>query len=124
MCPSSYGTLHSTFDIRHSTFPRKGGGLMRLIPRLFSRISLRLMLFNALLVFLPVAGFLLLGTYEQHLEHAQVDSMFRQARVVVAMMQGGGEPRADLETGDTRYRIVDRRGRVTFDSGSPQGPQL
>ena len=82
------------------------------------------MLFNALLVFLPVAGFLLLGTYEQHLERAQIDSMFRQARLVVAMMQSGGAPRLDLDAGDTRYRVVDRRGRVTFDSGSPQGPQL
>jgi len=94
------------------------------VPRLFSRISLRLMLFNALLVFLPVAGFLLLGTYEQHLERAQIEAMFHQARLVVAMMQSGGAPRFDLEPGDTRYRILDRRGRVTYDSGAPQGPQL
>jgi two-component system sensor histidine kinase ChvG len=105
---------------------------MRLIPRLFSRISLRLMLFNALLVFLPVAGFLLLGTYEEHLERAQIESMFRQARLVVAMMQSGGEPRFDriaplfreLEGSDSRLRLVDKNGHVVFDSGSPQGPQL
>src|SRR5205807_3336334 len=105
---------HSTFNIQHSTFPLPGGGgLMRLIPRLLSRISLRLMLFNALLVFLPVAGFLLLGTYEQHLERAQIESMFRQARLVVAVMQSGGEPRLDkvaplfkqLEGSDTRFRL-------------------
>ena len=94
------------------------------LPRLLSRISLRLMLFNALLVFLPAGGFLLLGTYEQHLERAQVESMFRQARLVVAMMQGDRAPRLDLEPGDVRYRILDRRGRVIYDSGSPQGPQL
>jgi two-component system sensor histidine kinase ChvG len=94
------------------------------LPRLFSRISLRLMLFNALLVFLPVAGFLLLGTYEQHLESAQVESMFRQARLIVAMLENGGPPHLNLDTGDTRYRILDRSGRVTYDSGSPQGPQL
>src|SRR5438132_11983721 len=100
--------------------------------RLLSRISVRLMLFNALLVFLPVAGFLLLGTYEQHLERAQIESMFRQARLVVAVMQSGGEPRLDkvaplfkqLEGSDTRFRLVDRRGRVHFDSGSPRGPPL
>src|SRR5947199_7691740 len=97
---------------------------MRSVTRLFSRISLRLMLFNALLVFLPVAGFLLLGTYEQHLEAAQIESMLRQARLIVSMLENGGEPRLNLDTGDTRYRIVDRNGRVTYDSGSPQGPQL
>src|SRR2546423_14860032 len=109
--------LHSTFNIQHSTFAWPGGGVVMLrFPRLFSRISLRLMLFNALLVFLPVAGFLLLGTYEQHLEAAQIESMFRQARLVVAMMQIGGEPRFDriaplfreLEGSDSRLRLVDK----------------
>jgi len=96
---------------------------MRQVTRPFSRISVRLMLFNTLLVFLPAGGFLLLGTYEQHLEREQIESMFRQARLVVAMVQKGGPP-PEIETGDTRYRVVDRRGRVTFDSGSPRGPQL
>src|SRR5258706_1393950 len=107
----------------HSTFPWTGGGAMRLIPRMFSRISLRLMLFNALLVFLPVGGFLLLGTYEQHLERAQVESMFRQARLVVAMIQSGGEPRLDriappfrgLGGNGSRFRLVDRNRPVVFD---------
>ena len=40
-----------------------------------SRISIRLALFNLLVVFLPVAGVLFIGSYEQHLETAQVDSM-------------------------------------------------
>src|SRR5207244_4203775 len=53
---------HSTFNTQHSTFPGSRASRMRLIPRVFSRISLRLMLFNALLVFLPVAGFLLLDS--------------------------------------------------------------
>jgi two-component system sensor histidine kinase ChvG len=94
------------------------------VGRLFSRISLRLMLFNALLVFLPVGGFLLVGTYEQHLESAQIESMFRQGRLIVGMMQSGGAPRLELEPGDVRYRVLDLRGRVTYDSGAPQGPQL
>jgi two-component system, OmpR family, sensor histidine kinase ChvG len=94
------------------------------LRRLFSRISLRLMLFNALLVFVPVAGFLLLGTYERHLERAQIESMFRQGRLVVAMMQAGDAARPNIDAGDTRYRLIDRRGRVVFDSGSPQGAQL
>src|SRR5438477_13206029 len=111
--------LHSTFNIQHSTFPWKGVGLMLRLPRVFSRISLRLMLFNALLVFLPVAGFLLLGTYEQHLERAQIEAMFHQARLVVAMMQSGGSPRFDPEPGDTRYRLLDPPGRATSHSGAP-----
>src|SRR5947199_2422398 len=102
---------------------------MRSVTRLFSRISLRLMLFNALLVFLPVAGFLLLGTYEEHLERAQVQSMFRQARLVVAMMQSGGEPHVErvaplfreIEGNDSRFRMVDKNGHVVLDSGSPRG---
>src|SRR3954453_2629672 len=110
------GVLHSTFNTQHSTFPWKGVGLMLRLPRVFSRISLRLMLFNALLVFLPVAGFLLLGTYEQHLEAAQIESMLRQARLIGAMVQSGGEPSFDkiapvfeqMQGSDTRFRLVDR----------------
>jgi two-component system sensor histidine kinase ChvG len=102
------------------------------ITRLFSRISLRLMLFNILLVFLPVSAFLLVGTVEQHLERAQIDSMFRQARLVVAMMQTTAGTRLEdaaplfrqLQGIDSRLRVVDTQGRVVLDSGAPQGPQL
>lgn len=91
----------------------------------FSRISLRLMLFNLLLVFLPVGGILLLGFYEEHLERAQIQSMMRQARLIVALMQT--DPQAGFQkaaplirqviTSDERYRIVDTDGRVVLDSG-------
>src|SRR5437660_2375418 len=58
--------------------------------------------------------------------------MLRQARLVVAMVQSGGEPRFDriaplfreIEGSDSRIRLVDKNGRVLFDSGSPQGAQL
>src|SRR5438876_11672668 len=104
-------------SIRSSRHPVIPSAMLR-IPRAFSRISLRLMLFNALLVFLPVGGFLLLGTYEQHLEGAQIESMFRQARLIVAVIESGGPARLNLETGDTRYRIIDRGSRVIYDSGA------
>ena len=61
-----------------------------------SRISIRLALFNLLVVFLPVAGVLFIGSYEQHLETAQVDSMQRQARLIVSTMQSGANATAVL----------------------------
>ena len=54
-----------------------------------SRISIRLALFNLLVVFLPVAALLFIGIYEEHLEKAQLDSMERQARLVVSTLQSG-----------------------------------
>lgn len=101
---------------------------MRLTPpRLFARISLRLMLFNLLLVFLPVGGLLLLGVYEQTLERAQIDAMQRQAWLIVnAMRAGGDEPELaraaplvqHLRPSDGRIRVVDAQGRVVVDSGA------
>src|SRR5205814_2081010 len=46
------------------------------------------------------------------------------ARLIVAVIESGGPARLNLETGDTRYRIIDRGSRVIYDSGAPQGPQL
>ena len=93
--------------------------------RAFSRISLRLMMFNLLLVFLPVGGILLLDFYEEHLERAQIQSMLRQGRMIVALMQT--DPQAGFAkagplirqviTSDERYRVVDQDGRVVLDSG-------
>ena len=95
------------------------------VARAFSRISLRLMLFNLLLVFLPVAGMLLLDFYEEHLERAQIQSMLRQGRMIVALMQT--DPQAGFEkagplirqvvTSDERFRVVDDAGRIVLDSG-------
>ncbi|HSP33070.1 MAG TPA: ATP-binding protein [Thermoanaerobaculia bacterium] len=95
------------------------------LRRLFSRISLRLMLFNLLLVFLPIAGVLLLDFYEVHLERAQTQSMFREARMIVALIQSDPRSRFDraapmfrqLITGDERFRVVDTGGRVLLDTG-------
>ena len=90
--------------------------------RWISRISIRLMLFNLLLVFLPVAGLLFLGIYEQHLEQAQLEGMQRQARLIVAMMQSGANPAAirNVPFGDERIRIVSSDGRITADTGAVQ----
>jgi two-component system sensor histidine kinase ChvG len=95
---------------------------MRSLSRLFSRISLRLMLFNLLLVFVPIAGVLLLGTYEQNLESTELASMQRQARLNVAMIQTNGLVKAatiarQIGPSDGRMRVVDPEGRVIVDSG-------
>ena len=88
--------------------------------RVVSRISIRLMLFNLLLVFLPVAGLLLLGIYEDHLEKAQLEGMQRQARLIVAMMQSGGSAAMlrNVPFGDERIRVIAADGRVVADSGA------
>ncbi len=90
--------------------------------RFVSRIAIRLMLFNLLLVFLPVGGVLLLGIHEQHLEKTQIDGMQRQARLVVSMLQNGGSPAVlrNVPFGDERIRVVDASGRVTADTGAVQ----
>ena len=93
--------------------------------RAFSRISLRLMLFNLLLVFLPVAGVVLLDFYEGHLEASQFQSMLRQAKLVVALVQTDPQARVQkaaplfrhMLSADERFRIVDKDGRVLLDSG-------
>jgi two-component system sensor histidine kinase ChvG len=86
---------------------------------LLSRISIRLMLFNLLLVFLPIAGLLLLGIYEGHLERMQIESMQRQARLIVPMLQSGLDPQVlrNVSFGDERIRIVNESGRVIADTG-------
>jgi len=99
---------------------------MRSPSRFLSRISIRLALFNLLVVFLPVAGILFLGSYEQRLEQAQIDSMQRQARLIVSMPQSGAAPTAALRNvrfGDERIRVVDPSGRVTADTGPLQAEE-
>jgi len=54
--------------------------------RLPSRISARLLLFNVLLVFLPVAGFLYLGVFEKQLLEDQERSMVQQGRLLAAAL--------------------------------------
>ncbi len=94
-------------------------------PPFFSRIWVRLLLLNVLLVFLPVAGSLYLQTYESQLLIAQERAMVQQGRILAAALGGRGElapeeTRVVLERlerrVDARLRIVDRRGSVLADS--------
>jgi len=86
----------------------------------FRRISLRLMLFNILVLSLPIAGVLLLGSYEKTLEQMQIESMERQAWLVMSVLQHGLDVTPVLQRvrpSDGRIRIVAPDGQVTADSG-------
>jgi two-component system, OmpR family, sensor histidine kinase ChvG len=99
-----------------------------LIRRILSPIALKLLLFNVLLVFLPVAGLLSLRTLEQQLLDLQERSMVQQGRVAAAAL--AAEPHtlsADRARNliqhlgghsEARIRIVDRGGVVVADSAS------
>jgi len=95
------------------------------------RLTARLLLFNLLLVFVPIAGLLFLGPYERQLLESQERAMVRQGRVLAAALAAGDElsearaARLLAELGrrsESRLRIVDRDGRLLADS-SLLGPR-
>lgn len=105
---------------------------MKRILRFISRISIRLMAFNVLLVFLPVAGILYLGSYERQLVAGQERSVAEQARLLAAALSGAelqseflqlaldrfvtqGPARVRSED-RARLRILDPSGHVLADS--------
>lgn len=105
--------------------------LLQRLRRRFSRIGVRMLLFNLLLVFLPVAGLLYLDTYEQQLLRAQEQTMVQQGRVLAAALSGQGEldsARAgrillNLDQRLTsRLRVIDADGQLVADS-SRLGPR-
>jgi len=75
--------------------------------RLPSRISIRLLLFNVLLVLLPVAGFLYLGVFEDQLLRDQEGSMVQQGRLLAAAL--GGQGRLNPAAAEGLLRRLDRR---------------
>jgi len=94
-------------------------------------LLLRLLAFNVLLVFLPVAGLLLFGPYERQLLESQERSMVQQGRLLAAALAARGEVTAEsahavLEMlgrrNEARLRIVDRDGNLLADS-SLLGPR-
>lgn len=93
--------------------------------RFLARISVRLLLFNVLLVFLPAAGFFYLEVYERELLEAQERAMVQQGRLVAAALAGQGELEAASAKAllrrlegrtESRLRIVDRTGTLLADS--------
>jgi two-component system sensor histidine kinase ChvG len=93
--------------------------------RWLSRISVRLLAFNVLVVFLPMAGVLFLDTYERHLLAAQERTMGQEGRLLAAALEATGR----FEAGDARriliqlgqrhlarLRVVDGQGELLADS--------
>ncbi|MEM7052768.1 MAG: ATP-binding protein [Acidobacteriota bacterium] len=98
---------------------------------MLSPLTLRLLAFNLLLVFLPVAGFLSLDTYERQLLDSQERAMVQQARLMAAALSGRGS--LDAAEADrllielnrrlqARLRVIDAAGLVIADS-SRLGPR-
>ncbi len=99
-------------------------------PRLPFRLSTRLLLFNLLLVFLPVSGLFYLDLYERELLTQQEKGMVQQGRLLAAAL-GGRETltsedatvllaRLESRT-ESRLRIYGARGETLADSsrGAP-----
>jgi two-component system sensor histidine kinase ChvG len=96
-----------------------------------ARLTARLLLFNVLLVFVPVGGLLFLGPYERQLLESQERAMVRQGRLLAAAIAAGGGLDAErvgrllreLERrSESRLRVVDTAGRLLADS-SLLGPR-
>lgn len=92
--------------------------------RTFSRLGVRLLAFNVILVFLPLAAVLFLGQYEQTLENAEIRDITHRSRLIAAAIARGGTLDADAfedvirraRIDDLRVRLIDSRGRVVADS--------
>jgi len=93
-----------------------------------SPIALRLLLFNILLVFLPVAGLFSLRSLERQLLDLQERSMVQQGRLVAAALAidtasvSSNAARGLIERlggrSEARIRIIDRGGTVLADSAT------
>ena len=90
------------------------------------RISVKLLLFNILLLSLPMASLLYLDTYESQLLKAQEDSMIQQGRVLSASLTGSTDLESDSAAVignlknrvDSRIRVVNDKGVLLSDSSA------
>jgi two-component system sensor histidine kinase ChvG len=100
--------------------------------RSFTRLSVRLLAFNVVLVFLPIAGVLFLGQYEERLETAEVRDLTHRSRLIAAAIAREGTLDADAfedvirraKIDDLRVRLIDSTGRVVADSREIVTPAL
>lgn len=96
-----------------------------------SRIALRLLAFNILLVFVPIVGIRYLDVYEDRLLDAQERAMVQQGRMLAAAV--GASPYLDAAAAqdilnrvgrriEARLRIFDRTGALVADSARAPEP--
>jgi len=99
--------------------------------RRLSKIWIRLLAFNVLLLFLPAAGVLYLDTFERQLLEAQEQSMVQQGRILAAALATDTEldpAQAERilvglnQRVTSRLRVIDGEGRLLADS-SRLGPR-
>src|SRR4030042_1251995 len=91
----------------------------------FSQISIRLLIFNLLLVFFPITSFLYLKTYENQLLISLENTMVQQGRILSAALAGDRELnkentknillRLNKRT-SARLRIIDKKRNLLADS--------
>lgn len=92
--------------------------------RRFSRLGVRLLAFNIVLVFLPVGGVLFLGQYEKTLEVAEIRDLTHRSRLLAATVAQHGALDADAfedvirraKINDLRVRLINAKGDVVADS--------
>ena len=93
--------------------------------RALSRIATRLLAFNLLVLFLPIAAILYLDVYESRLLESQERSMNQEARIIATALAYSGSidstsatdflTRLEQRT-DSRVRVYDRDGALLADS--------
>jgi len=94
---------------------------------MISKLTLRLLVFNLLLVFFPVGILLYLDTYEKQLLTGMEHSMVQQGRLLSASLKDSDQLKEDAlrilknlsGNQDARIRVVDAEGRLLADSSSP-----
>lgn len=97
----------------------------------FSRITVRLLTFNLLIVFLPIAGLLYLDTYEKQLLRSLEHALVQQGRILASALSGQDPLQPDSarrilleleQRHEARLRVLDPQGRLLADS-SRLGPR-
>jgi two-component system, OmpR family, sensor histidine kinase ChvG len=96
-----------------------------------SRITVRVLAFNVLVVFAPIAGMLSLGTYERQLLDSLERSLVQQGRVFAAGLENSGPHlgenalrllRSLRQRREARLRVVDEKGLLLADSSTITTP--
>jgi two-component system sensor histidine kinase ChvG len=99
--------------------------ILKRIYKFLSKISIRLLIFNLLLVFLPIAASLYLKTYENQLLISLENNMVQQGRLLSAALSGDKELNKDNakqillklnKRTTSRLRIIDKQGNLLADS--------
>jgi two-component system sensor histidine kinase ChvG len=101
-------------------------GLPARLARGHTRIAVRLLLFNVLLVFLPAAGVMYLDAYEEHLLEEQERAMIEVGRMAAAAIDAGALDSPEnlariarlAAATEARIRLVAPDGRVFADERS------